>query len=276
MSTQSHIGDAAISTSSSANDKPHIIVKNLTMAYGSFVLMRDINFTVRHGDIFIIMGGSGCGKSTLLRHLIGLKEPTFGEIIYGDVNFTRADQQTRELMLRRFGVLYQGGALWSSMTLAQNVGLPLGEFTDLTSSQIREIAALKLALAGLSGFEDFYPSEISGGMQKRAGLARAMALDPEILFFDEPSAGLDPISSSLLDDLILELRESLGATLVVVTHELASIFAIGNNCVFLDADSRVQIATGDPKDLLANSRDPRVRRFLTRGKEKGEGVIHHG
>ena len=276
MSTQSHIGDADISTSSSANDKPHIIVKNLTMAYGSFVLMRDINFTVRHGDIFIIMGGSGCGKSTLLRHLIGLKEPTIGEIIYGDVNFTRADQQTRELMLRRFGVLYQGGALWSSMTLAQNVGLPLGEFTDLTSSQIREIAALKLALAGLSGFEDFYPSEISGGMQKRAGLARAMALDPEILFFDEPSAGLDPISSSLLDDLILELRDSLGATVVVVTHELASIFAIGNNCVFLDADSRVQIATGDPKDLLAISRDPRVRRFLTRGKEKGEGVIHHG
>jgi len=275
MSTQSHIGDAAISTSSSANDKPHIIVKNLTMAYGSFVLMRDINFTVRHGDIFIIMGGSGCGKSTLLRHLIGLKEPAIGEIIYGDVNFTRADQQTRELMLRRFGVLYQGGALWSSMTLAQNVGLPLGEFTDLTSSQIREIAALKLALAGLSGFEDFYPSEISGGMQKRAGLARAMALDPEILFFDEPSAGLDPISSSLLDDLILELRDSLGATVVVVTHELASIFAIGNNCVFLDADSRVQIATGDPKDLLAISRDPRVRRFLTRGKEKGEGVIHH-
>ncbi len=276
MSTQSHIGDAAKSTSCSANDQPHIIVKNLTMAYGSFVLMRDINFTVRHGDIFIIMGGSGCGKSTLLRHLIGLKEPAIGEIIYGDVNFTRADQQTRELMLRRFGVLYQGGALWSSMTLAQNVGLPLGEFTDLTSSQIREIAALKLALAGLSGFEDFYPSEISGGMQKRAGLARAMALDPEILFFDEPSAGLDPISSSLLDDLILELRDSLGATVVVVTHELASIFAIGNNCVFLDADSRVQIATGDPKDLLANSLDPRVRRFLTRGKEKGEGVIHHG
>jgi len=276
MSTQSHIGDADLSTSSSANDKPHIIVKNLTMAYGSFVLMRDINFTVRHGDIFIIMGGSGCGKSTLLRHLVGLKEPAIGEIIYGDVNFTRADQQTRELMLRSFGVLYQGGALWSSMTLAQNVGLPLGEFTDLTSSQIREIAALKLALAGLSGFEDFYPSEISGGMQKRAGLARAMALDPEILFFDEPSAGLDPISSSLLDDLILELRDSLGATVVVVTHELASIFAIGNNCVFLDADSRVQIATGDPNDLLANSRDPRVRRFLTRGKEKGEGVIHHG
>ena len=270
MSTQSPI--SAAPTATSTRGQPHIIVKNLTMAYGSFVLMRDINFTVRHGDVFIIMGGSGCGKSTLLRHLIGLKEPATGEIVYGNVNFTRADMQTREQMLRRFGILYQSGALWSSMTLAQNVGLPLGEFTDLTPSQIREIAALKLALVGLSGFEDFYPSEISGGMQKRAGLARAMALDPEILFFDEPSAGLDPISSSLLDDLILELRDSLGATVVVVTHELASIFAIGNNCVFLDSDSRVQIATGDPKDLLANSGDARVRKFLTRGKEKGEGV----
>lgn len=276
MSTQSQIGGAPPPTAAAANGKPHIIVKNLTMAYGSFVLMRDINFTVRHGDVFIIMGGSGCGKSTLLRHLIGLKEPATGEITYDDVNFTRADAQTREQMLRRFGVLYQGGALWSSMTLAQNIGLPLGEFTDLTPSQIREIAALKLALVGLSGFEDFYPSEISGGMQKRAGLARAMALDPEILFFDEPSAGLDPISSSLLDDLILELRDSLGATVVVVTHELASIFAIGNNCVFLDADSRKQIATGDPKELLANSHDPRVRKFLTRGKDKAEGVSDHG
>jgi phospholipid/cholesterol/gamma-HCH transport system ATP-binding protein len=266
----------ATTPSDSQTNQPHIIVKNLTMAYGSFVLMRDINFIVRHGDIFIIMGGSGCGKSTLLRHLIGLKEPATGEIIYADVNFTRADRATRELMLRRFGILYQSGALWSSLTLAENVGLPLGEFTDLTPPQIREIAALKLALVGLSGFEDFYPSEISGGMQKRAGLARAMALDPEILFFDEPSAGLDPISSSLLDELILELRDSLGATIVIVTHELASIFAIGNNCVFLDADSRVQIASGDPKDLLANSHDPRVRKFLTRGKEKGEGLGQHG
>ena len=257
------------------NSQPHIVVNNLTMAYGSFVLMRDINFTVRHGDIFIIMGGSGCGKSTLLRHLIGLKEPATGEIIYGDVNFTKADAQTRELMLRRFGILYQSGALWSSMTLAENVGLPLGEFTDLSPSQIREIAALKLALVGLSGFEDFYPSEISGGMQKRAGLARAMALDPEILFFDEPSAGLDPISSSLLDQVILELRDNLGATVVIVTHELASIFAIGNNCVFLDADSRVQIASGDPKELLAHSHDPRVRKFLTRGKESGGSENHH-
>ncbi|HEY6420517.1 MAG TPA: ATP-binding cassette domain-containing protein [Candidatus Binataceae bacterium] len=255
---------------------PHIIVKDLTMAYGSFVLMRDINFNVRHGDIFIIMGGSGCGKSTLLRHLIGLKEPATGEIIYGDFNFTRAQPEERERLLRRFGILYQSGALWSSMTLAQNVGLPLGEFTDLSPGQIREIAALKLALVGLKGFEDFYPNQISGGMQKRAGLARAMALDPQVLFFDEPSAGLDPISSSLLDELILELRDNLGATIVIVTHELASIFAIGNNSVFLDAESRVQIASGDPKELLANSHDPRVRKFLTRGKEGGESAASHG
>ncbi|MGA8642695.1 ABC transporter ATP-binding protein [Candidatus Binatus sp.] len=272
MSTQTQIRGES---NRSANRKPHIVVKNLTMAYGSFVLMRDINFTVHHGDVFIIMGGSGCGKSTLLRHLIGLKEPAAGEVFYDDVNFTQADPQTRELMLRRFGILYQSGALWSSMTLAENIGLPIGEFTDLAPSQIREIAALKLALVGLGGFEDFYPNEISGGMQKRAGLARAMALDPEILFFDEPSAGLDPISSSLLDELILELRDSLGATVVVVTHELASIFAIGNNCVFLDADSRAQIAGGDPKDLLANSSDPRVRKFLTRGKDKGGRLNHH-
>src|ERR1700686_4442814 len=244
--------------------EPHIIVRNLTMAYGSFVLMRDLNFIVRRGDIFIIMGGSGCGKSTLLRHLLGLKDPAMGEIVYGDINFTQAAPEQRELLLRRFGILYQSGALWSSMTLAENIGLPLGEFTDLTPTQIREIAALKLALVGLKGFEDFYPSQISGGMQKRAGLARAMALDPDILFFDEPSAGLDPISSHLLADLILELRANLGATIVIVTHELASIFAIATNSVFLDADSRTQIATGDPHEMLAHSTDPRVRKFLTR------------
>jgi len=257
-----------------ATGEAHIVVRNLTMAYVSFVLMRDLNFTVKRGDIFIIMGGSGCGKSTILRHLIGLKERATGEIIYGDVNFTHAQAAERERLLRRFGILYQSGALWSSMTLAENVGLPLGEFTDLTPAQIREIAALKLALVGLKGFEDFYPSQISGGMQKRAGLARAIALDPEGLFFDEPSAGLDPISSRLLDDLILELRDNLGATIVVVTHELAS-FTIANNSVFLDAESRTQIATGDPHHMLAHSKDPRVRKFLTRGQEGGNSVDAH-
>ncbi len=246
----------------------HITVSHLTMAYGSFVLMRDLNFTINHGDVFIIMGGSGCGKSTLLRHLIGLNEPAQGNIYYGDENFTRADPAKRQQMVRRMGILFQSGALWSSMTLAENVGLALGEYTDLSPQEIEEIASLKLALVGLKGFEDYYPSQISGGMQKRAGLARAMALDPEILFFDEPSAGLDPISSRLLDDLILELRDSLGATVVVVTHELASIFTIGNNSVFLDTETRTMIAGGDPKELLAHSQDTKVRRFLTRGEEE--------
>ncbi|NIO06478.1 MAG: ATP-binding cassette domain-containing protein [Deltaproteobacteria bacterium] len=252
-----------------ASQKPPITVRNLTMAYGSFVLMRDLNFTVEQGDVFIIMGGSGSGKSTLLRYLIGLKETEGqGEIYYGDDNFSHADSRTREKIRRRFGVLFQSGALWSSMTLSENIGLLLEAFTNLNPSQIREVASLKLALVGLKGFEDYYPSQISGGMQKRAGLARAMALDPKILFFDEPSAGLDPISSRLLDDLILELRESLGATIVMVTHELQSIFAIGNNSVFLDPVSKTMIASGSPKELLAHSEDPRVRRFLTRGAEE--------
>jgi phospholipid/cholesterol/gamma-HCH transport system ATP-binding protein len=266
--------EIAAQAPSASSSEPHIIVRNLTMAYGSFVLMRDLNFTVGHGDIFIIMGGSGCGKSTLLRHLIGLIEPATGEILYGNVNFTKADETQRAQLMRRFGVLYQSGALWSSMTLAENVALPLAEFSDLTPAQIREIASLKLALVGLKGFEDFYPNQISGGMQKRAGLARAIALDPEVLFFDEPSAGLDPISSRLLDDLILELRASLGATIVVVTHELASLFAIGNNSVFLDAESRTMIASGDPKVLRDTSTNLTVRKFLTRGEARNGASIH--
>jgi phospholipid/cholesterol/gamma-HCH transport system ATP-binding protein len=265
-----------LDTSPAADPTAHIEVRNLTMAFGSFVVMRDINFIVRRGDIFIVMGGSGCGKSTLLRHLIGLQEPATGEVFYNGVNFTAAGPEERERMVRRFGVLYQSGALWSSMTLAENVGLPLGEFTDLTPAEIREVASLKLAMVGLKGFEDFYPSQISGGMQKRAGLARAIALDPEVLFFDEPSAGLDPISSRLLDDLILELRDSLGSTVVVVTHELASIFAIGNNSLFLDGESRTPIASGDPKELRDHSEDPRVRRFLTRGESGAKPVQDHG
>ena len=249
-------------------ENTHLVVQDLTMAYGSFVIQRDLNFTVHRGDIFIIMGGSGCGKSTLLKHLIGLKSPATGDVLYNEQSLWQATPAERERMMRRFGILYQKGALWSSLTLAENVSLPLEQYTDLTPSQIRELAALKLALVGLAGFEDYYPSEISGGMQKRAGLARAMALDPEILFFDEPSAGLDPISSKLLDDLIVELRGSLGATVVVVTHELASIFAIGTNSVFLDPETKTMIAQGDPKVLLAESTDPKVRQFLTRGEEQ--------
>jgi phospholipid/cholesterol/gamma-HCH transport system ATP-binding protein len=254
----------------------HIEVRDLTMAYGSFVLMRDLNFSVNRGDIFIIMGGSGCGKSTLMRHLVGLRPPAKGKILYGDMSFWEADMGQREQFMRRFGILYQSGALWSSMTLAENVALPLEQYTDLGPNQIREIVSLKLALVGLAGFETFYPSEISGGMCKRAGLARAMALDPEILFFDEPSAGLDPVSAKRLDDLILELRDSLGATVVVVTHELASIFAIGNNSVFLDPETRTMIAQGDPHILLEESKDPKVQRFLRRGKVEETSGGNHG
>jgi phospholipid/cholesterol/gamma-HCH transport system ATP-binding protein len=235
------------------------------MAYGDYVVMRDMSFTVNRGEIFVIMGPSGCGKSTLLRHLIGLNEPARGEVWYGAVNFTQADPSARRKMVRHFGVLYQGGALWSSMTLAENIGLPLEEFTDLKGDQILEMASLKLSLVGLKGFENYYPSQISGGMQKRAGLARAIALDPDVLFFDEPSAGLDPISSRLLDDLILELRDSLGATVVVVSHELASIFSIADDSIFLDPGTRTIAAHGNPKELLEHCDNPIVHRFLSRG-----------
>ncbi|UCE63809.1 MAG: ATP-binding cassette domain-containing protein [Nitrospirota bacterium] len=245
--------------------EPHITVQNLTMAYGSFLIQRDLDFVIKRGDIFIIMGGSGCGKSTLLRHMIGLKSPAKGDVLYEGQSFWQADTAHRNRMMRRFGVLFQSGALWSSMTLAENVALPLEEYTDLRPKQIKEIVSLKLALVGLAGFEEFYPSEVSGGMQKRAGLARAMAMDPDILFFDEPSAGLDPISSKRLDDLILELRDSLGATVVVVTHELASIFAIATNSVFLDAETKTMLAVGNPKILLKESPNPKIREFLTRG-----------
>lgn len=245
---------------------PCITIKNMTMAYGDFVIQRDLDFTINRGDIFIIMGGSGCGKSTLLMHLIGLQRPAKGDVLYGQESFWHADDKTQKRILRRTGVLFQSGALLSSMTLAENIALPITEHTSMGSQRIREIVSYKLALVGLAGFEDYYPSEISGGMQKRAGLARAMALDPAILFFDEPSAGLDPVSAKLLDDLIQSLRVNLGATIVMVTHELASIFAIGTNSVFLDPETKTMIASGPPKQLLAESRDPKVIRFLTRGE----------
>ena len=251
---------------------PIIEAVGLNIGYGDVVVMRDLAFSVRKGDIFVIMGGSGCGKSTLLKALIGLKEPLAGKVMYGGASFWDVDAAAQLAIMRRFGVLYQGGALWSSLTLAENVALPLEMYTDLSPKQIQEVVSLKLALVGLAGYEEFYPSEISGGMRKRAGLARAMALDPDILFFDEPSAGLDPISARLLDDLILQLSDTLGATVVMVTHELASIFAVGNNSIFLDAHTKRMIASGHPKQLLKESNDPRVVEFLTRG-EKTAGSI---
>ncbi len=247
--------------------EPHITVKDLTMAYGDFVVMRDLTFTINRGDVFIIMGGSGCGKSTMMTILIGLKRPAKGKVFYDDTDFWASEPDIRDQIIRRAGVMYQSGALWSSMTLAENVALPIETYTNLTPAEIRDTVELKMALVGLAGFEEFYPSEISGGMQKRAGIARAMALDPEVLFFDEPSAGLDPVSARRLDDLILQLSESLSTTMVVVTHELASIFAIGSNSVFLDASIRTMTATGNPSKLLAETQDPTLRLFLTRGEQ---------
>ena len=242
----------------------HITAEDITVAYGDFVVQRDLNFTVNRGDVFIIMGGSGCGKSTLLKVMIGLKAPARGDVLYEGSPFWGSGEEEREATKRKFGTLFQSGALWSSMTLAENIGLALKQYTSLRDAEIRDVVNYKLMLVGLAGFEDYYPNEISGGMKKRAGLARAMALDPEILFFDEPSAGLDPISARLLDDLILELRDSLGTTVVVVTHELASIFAIGNNSVFLDADAKTQLATGDPRELRDSHPNEIVRAFLRR------------
>ena len=249
---------------------PAIRVQDLTMAYGSFVLQRDLSFTVARGDIFVIMGGSGCGKSTLMRHLIGLKAPAAGSVWYGADNFWELDEEGRAAVVRRAGVLYQSGALWSSMTLQENVALPLQHYTDLPEAVISELVGFKLSLVGLAGFESFYQAQLSGGMRKRAALARAIALDPDFLFFDEPSAGLDPISARNLDELILELRESLGATVVIVSHELASIYAIATNSVFLDSEARTMLATGDPKRLVQECDDPTVINFLTRGTGKRE------
>jgi len=247
----------------------HIEVRDLKLAYGDFLIQQDLNFTIDKGDIFVIMGGSGCGKSTLLKAMIGLLEPVSGDVFYGDEPFWGGSSTQREALKRRFGVLFQSGALWSSLTLAENIALPLQYGTELNAARIEEVCAYKLALVGLTGFEDYYPSELSGGMRKRAGLARAMAMDPEILFFDEPSAGLDPVSARLLDDLILELRESLGTTIVMVTHELASIFAIATGSVFLDAETKTQLVTGNPRELRDHSDIPAVRRFLTRSAAAG-------
>lgn len=251
-----------------------ITVKDLTMAYGDFVVMQSLNFTVKRGEVKVIMGGSGCGKSTLLKYMIGLERSSQGEIFYDGERF-RPDETAGEAFCKRFGVLFQAGALWSSMTVAENIALPLESYTRLSAREIREVVAFKLSLVGLAGVEHRYPSELSGGMRKRAGLARAIALDPQILFFDEPSAGLDPLSSRRLDDLILELRDALGATVVVVTHELSSIFAIADSALFLDAESKTALSDGNPNDLIDDSSaDPKVRNFLKRGElsKTGGGI----
>lgn len=238
------------------------------MAYGPLVIMRDLDFQVRKGEIFVIMGGSGSGKSTLLKHLIGLKKPASGTIFFDGVDFGNADKAARKPILRRMGVLYQSGALWSGLTLGENVALPMEEYTDLDADAIAEIVSLKLALVGLRGFETFYPNEISGGMRKRAALARASALDPDVLFFDEPSSGLDPITASRLDDLILQLRDSFGTTIVIVSHDLASIFKVADRALFLDIKEKTMTALGDPATLRDDPPSPEVSHFLTRTSPK--------
>ena len=237
---------------------------NLTLGYEDFILLKDINFSIKKGEIFAILGGSGCGKSTILKHLTGLYHPLKGDILINGSSIVHSDQEEKNRLMREFGILYQSGALFSSMNLLENVSMPLQEFTDLPPNIISAMAQVKLSLVGLEGFESFAPSEISGGMKKRAGLARAMSLDPQILFFDEPSAGLDPISSADLDKLILELRDATGTTMVIVTHELDSIFSVADRVIILDKESKGIIAEGDPRDLKENSTNKWVKEFLNR------------
>jgi phospholipid/cholesterol/gamma-HCH transport system ATP-binding protein len=251
-------------------DKIAIETFGIDCGYGGEPIIKDLSFSVKAGEIFFVIGGSGCGKSTLLRHLVGLNRPTAGDVRFFGESFLDAEPGRRRELLKRFGVLYQGGALWSSLTLLENVCLPLEEYTTLTRRERGELAAFKLSQVGLAGYESYYPSEISGGMKKRAGLARALALDPAIVFFDEPSAGLDPITSRKLDELILQVRELLGTTCVVVSHELDSIFSIADRVLMLDKAARGRVALGDPRALAVESEDERVREFLTRGGRPGE------
>ena len=246
-----------------------IEVAGLEGGYEGRIVLQDVNFSVNPGEIFFVIGGSGCGKSTLLRHMIGLHQPTAGSVRYFGEDFGAADAARKRELLKGFGVLYQSGALWSSLTVRDNVALPLVEHTDLNRREREEIVALKLAQVGLTGYEDHFPSEISGGMKKRAGLARALALDPAIVFFDEPSAGLDPVTSRKLDELILQIRATFGTTIVVVSHELASIFGIADRVIMLDRGEKGIIAEGVPKDLALNNRDPRVQEFLRRSAREG-------
>ena len=243
---------------------PPVEVRDLAIGYGDFVVQRNLNFVVNKGDIFVIMGGNGCGKTTLMRALVGLQRPLQGSVLFGGEDFWGAPEEERQRLNRRLGVLFQVGALWSSLTLAENVALPLSEYTALTQARIAEVVSFKLALVGLAGFEEFYPAELSGGMKKRAGVARALALDPDILVIDEPSSGLDPLTARRLDELIVDLRDALGTTIVVVTHDLASILSIGDNSIFLDSEAHTMISTGNPQQALISAH-PKVRHFLTRG-----------
>jgi phospholipid/cholesterol/gamma-HCH transport system ATP-binding protein len=242
---------------------PAIEVTGLECNYEEQTILRGVSFRVRPAEIFFVIGASGCGKTTLLRNMVGLVTPARGEIHFNGQPFTTADSRSRRELLRTFGMLFQSGALWTSLTLRENIALPLEEYTRLPKDEIHRIAAFKLAQVGLSGFEEHYPSEISGGMRKRAGLARALALDPAIVFFDEPSAGLDPPTARNLDQLIVEIRDTFGTTIVVVSHDVESILGIADRAIMLDSETRGIIAEGPPRELAGASGNPKVAEFLT-------------
>ena len=239
--------------------------EDVAIGYDSRIIQQGLTFDVAKCEIFIIMGTSGCGKSTLMRSAVGLLRPRKGVILYRGESFWDAEPERRQTLMQGIGVMYQSSALWSGLSLAENVALPLTQVAGLGAEEANEIAELKLSLVGLAGFEEYYPAEVSGGMRKRGAIARAMALDPEVLFLDEPSAGLDPISSRLLDDLTVQLRDSLGTTMVMVTHELPTILGIGDNSVFLDTETRTMLASGNPRRLKEECENKKVRQFLSRG-----------
>ena len=244
-----------------------IQVRDLTVGYETDIILENLSFDVLEGEIFIVLGGSGCGKSTLLKHLIGLNSPLSGRILIDGEDISNCDETTFKKILRKIGVLYQSSALFGSMTIAENVSLPIKEYTDLPQKSVDTLVKMKLNMVNLNGYENHLPSEISGGMRKRAGLARAMALNPKILFFDEPSAGLDPVTSVELDNLIIHLNKSLGTTMVIVTHELQSIFNVAHRVIMLDKQTKGIIAEGSPMHLKDHSENPFVRNFFNRKSE---------